>query len=343
MRRNFSALLTAAMAAGLAGTQPATAETTLTISSWAPANHLVTRDLVVGWGAEVEKVTAGRVKLRMLPKHPSAPAGTFDAVRDGLVDVTFSPPNYSPARHVVTMLPELPGAGVTALANSVAFNRIYWRHLDKAGEFKGVRLLTLWTHGPGHILNTKRPITSVADLRGLKIRTGGGMSEKLAQALGVSSFVKPAPESYELLSTGIADGVMFPLESVFSFKLESIVKYITLYPGGLYNVTFAFIMNEDKWNRLPKVDQDLVLSVSGEHHARRAGIAWDAADRAAEEQLRKAGITITEANEAFVKEVRAKAAVLEQDWIKSVAAKGVDGVKALSDFRAELKKIEGEK
>ena len=342
MRRNLSKLLIAVALAGL-GAEHAAAETTLTISSWAPPNHLVTRDLVMGWAAEVEKVTAGRVKFRMLPKHPSAPGGTFDAVRDGLVDVTFSPPNYTPARHVVTMLPELPGNGVTALANSVAFNRIYWRHLDKAGEFKGVKLLTLWTHGPGHILNTKRPITSIADMQGLKIRSGGGMSEKMAQALGMSSFVKPAPESFELLSSGIADGTLFPLESIYGFKLETIIKYVTLYPGGLYNLSFAFIMNEDKWNKLPKADQDLLLSVSGEHHARRAGKAWDDADRAAEAQLRKAGIVITEANAAFVKEVQAKTAGLEQEWIKAVNAKGVDGATALADFRAELKKVEAEK
>lgn len=343
MKRYLKALWASTMAVGLAGAGPAAAETTLTISSWGPPNHLITREVTMGWAAEVEKVTEGRVKLRLLAKHPSAPPGTFDAIRDGLVDVSFTGPNYTPARHIVTQIPEMPLAGVNSLVNSVAYNRIYWRHLHQAGEFKGVRLLTVFTHGPGQLINTKRAITAPADLRGLKVRTGGGVGEKLAQALGMSSFVKPAPESYELLSTGVADGVLFPLESIYGFKLESVVKHVTLFPGGLYNTTFAFMMSESKWNALSKTDQDLILSVSGEHQARRAGKAWDAADAAAEAQMRKAGIAVAAANEALIAVVREKAAVIEQDWIKAVAAKGIDGAKVLAEFRAELKKIEQEK
>jgi TRAP-type C4-dicarboxylate transport system substrate-binding protein len=334
---------TAAAIAGIVLAGAAGAETTLTISSWAPPTHLMTREVTQGWASEVEKVTQGRVKVRMLAKHPSAPPGAFDAVREGLVDVTFTGPNYTPARHVVTMLPELPGGGATSLANSVAYHRIYWKHLDKAGEFKGVKLLSTFTHGPGQMFNTKRAVATLADARGLKFRTGGGIGEKLAQSLGISSFVKPAPESYELLSTGVADGVFFPLESIPSFRLDSIVKHATLFPGGFYNVTFAFIMNEGAWNKLAKADQDLVLSVSGEHLARRAGKAWDAADAAAADQLKKFGVAVSEASPELVEEVRAKGAALEREWIKAVAAKGVDGAKALAEFREEIKKVAAEK
>jgi len=341
MIRASTTMLAAAAIFGLAA--HAQAETTLTISTWAPPNHLMSKVVIQGWAEEVEKATQNRVKFRLLAKHPSAPPGAFDAVREGLVDVTFTGPNYTPARHIVTELGELPGGGATSYINSVAFNRIYWRHLDKANEFKGVRLMGLFTHGPGQIFNTKRPVNSLADLRGLKMRTGGGAAEKLARALGISSLVKPAPESYELLSTGVADGIFFPMESIPSFKLESLIKYVTIFPGGVYSVAFALIMNEEKWNKLPKADQDAILSVSGEHLTKRAGKAWDAADLAGLEATRKAGINITEAGPEFVAEFRSKSAALEQEWIKAVTAKGVDGAKALADFRAELAKVAAEK
>ncbi len=341
MKRTMLAALAALTC--LSGAASGRAETTLTISTWAPPNHLMSKVVVQGWAEEVEKATQGRVKFRMLAKHPTAPPGAFDAVRDSLVDVTFTGPNYTPARHVVTELGELPGGGATSYINSVAFNRIYWRHLAKANEFRGVRLMALFTHGPGQIFNTKRPINSLADLKGLKMRTGGGAAEKLARALGISSLVKPAPESYELLSTGVADGIFFPMESVPAFKLETVVKHATFFPGGVYSVAFALIMSEDKWAKLPKADQDAILAVSGEHLAKRAGRAWDAADLAALEQARKAGINIVEAKPEFVAEFRSKSAALEQDWIKAVAAKGVDGAKALADFRAELAKVAAEK
>ena len=70
----------------LAAAQPALAQTTLTMSSWVSPQHHLTSTVLQGWANEVEKATNGRVKFQMLPKHPSAPPGTFDAVRDGLVD-----------------------------------------------------------------------------------------------------------------------------------------------------------------------------------------------------------------------------------------------------------------
>jgi TRAP-type transport system periplasmic protein len=66
----------------------------------------------------------------------------------------------------------------------------------------------------------------VEDLAGLKIRSGGGISEEMARALGASAFVKPAPECYELLSSGVADGTFFPLDCIASFKLGTVITVI---------------------------------------------------------------------------------------------------------------------
>src|SRR5712692_3288835 len=115
--------------------QPALAQTTLTMSSWVSPQHHVNL-LLQNWANEAEKVTNGRVKFQMLPKHPSAPPGTFDAVRDGLVDLSYVTASYTPARHILPLLPELPGGGDTSLVNSIAYSRVHWKHLHKVGEYK---------------------------------------------------------------------------------------------------------------------------------------------------------------------------------------------------------------
>ncbi len=317
---------------------PVQAQTTLTFSSWVPPTHHLTL-WQQGWAAEVEKATGGRVKFQSLPKAPAAPPGTFDAVRDGLVDMSYVTASYTPARHVLPYIAELPGAGATAEINSVAFSRIHWKYFQKVGEYNGVHLLGVWTHGPGQMFNTKRPIDSLADLKGMKIRTGGGISEKFGNLLGASAFVKPAPESFELLSSGVADGVFFPLESIVSFKLDSIVKYATMFPGGFYSSAFGFFMNQDKWDKLSKQDQAIIDKFSYEYVARSCGKSWDTADKVGLEGLKKAGARIDNANPAFVKEVMEKAKILDDDWIKSANAKGVDGAKVLAEFREELQKV----
>ena len=314
-------------------------QTTLTMSSWVPPSHLITKDVLAVWAQNVEKATNGRVKFQMLPKAPAAAPGTFDAVRDGLVDVSYVTASYTPARHVLPLLPELPGAGATAEINSVAYSRIHWKHFQSVGEYKGVKLLGVFTHGPGQMFNTKRPITKVEDLAGMKIRSGGGISEEMARALGASAFVKPAPESYELLSSGVADGTFFPLESIISFKLGSVIKYATLFPGGFYSSAFGFFMNEDKWNKLSKEDQDAITSVSGEALARLAGRAWDATDRAALEEMKKAGIQTIEASPELVKGVQERSKAIIDKWIQAANAKGVDGAKVFAEFHEELKRV----
>jgi TRAP-type C4-dicarboxylate transport system substrate-binding protein len=326
-------------AAALAGMSTATAQTKLTMSSWVSPTHPLTKNVLAVWGEQVEKATNGRVKLQMLPKHPSAPPGTFDAVKDGLVDVSYVTASYTPARHVLPLLPELPGAGATATINSTAYSRIHWKYLHAAGEYKGVKLLGVFTHGPGQMFNTKHPIAKVEDLAGMKIRSGGGISEEMARALGASAFVKPAPESYELLSSGVADGTFFPTESIISFKLGPVIKYATLFPGGFYSSAFGFFMNEDKWNKLSKEDQDAITSVSGEELARLAGKAWDEADKAGIDEMRKIGVRIDEASPELVKGVQDRTKPLEDKWVKSATAKGIDGAKVLAEFREEVKRV----
>lgn len=337
----FRAIKTALAAIGLVATLSplsASAQTTLTMSSWVPPNHGMTRALA-DWGKELEKASNGRLKFVMLPKAPSAPGGTFDAVRDGLVDVSFVTASYTPARHALPTMAELPGAGSTSEINSAAYWRIHQKYFEKAGEYKGVKLLTVFTHGPGQMFNTKKTIDSLDDLQGMKIRTGGGVAEQMARALGASAFVKPAPESYELLSSGVADGTFFPTESIASFKLEKVAKFATIFPGGFYSSSFGFFMNEDKFNKLSKQDQDVIMAFSGEKLARFVGRYWDEADKNGLEVLKAAGAQIQPATPELIKGVQAKATPLEQEWIKQANAKGVDGAKALAEFREELKKV----
>src|SRR5438045_4826628 len=294
-----SALVIAALLVGLAAVPPTLAQTTtLTMSSWVSPQHHLTANVLQGWATEVEKATSGRVKFTMLPKHPSAPPGTFDAVRDGLVDLSFVTASYTPARHILPLLAELPGMADTAEVNSVAFSRIHWKHFQKVGEYKGVKLLAVWTHGPGQMF-TKRPINGINDVRGLKIRTGGGIAEAVANAIGASAFVKPAPESYELLNSGVADGVFFPFESIASFKLDTVINQATLFPGGMYRSAFGFFMNEEKWNKIAKQDQAIIEKFSGEYAARSNGQSWDAADQKGIDALKKASVKIAQADPSF--------------------------------------------
>src|SRR4051812_21448112 len=322
---------------------PALAQAPLTYSSWVPPTHHLTV-WQQNWTKEIEKATSGRVKFQELPKAPAAPPGTFDAVRDGLVDLSYVTASYTPARHILPLMAELPGAGETAEINSVAYSRIHWKYFQQVGEYKGVKLLGVWTHGPGQMF-TKKPIKSLAEFHNQKIRTGGGIAEAVANALGASAFVKPAPESYELLNSGVADGVFFPFESIVSFKLDKVIGQATVFPGGLYSSAFGFFMNEDKWNKIAKQDQAIIEKHAFEYAARSNGQSWDKADQVGLSALKAAGANIVNADAAMQAEAKKRSAPIIDEWIKQANEKYKDlNAKAvLDEFHAELKKLSGGK
>jgi TRAP-type C4-dicarboxylate transport system substrate-binding protein len=314
----------------------ANAQLVLNANAWVPPSHHMVSEIMMGFCRDAEAATQGRVKCNLLPKAVVAPPQTFDAVRDGLADVSFIVPGYTPGRFVLTDSIEFPFQGETSEATSVAYQRVYDRMLAKFNEHKGVKVLTVFTHGPGEIFNTKRAIASLKDLEGMKIRVGGGMVNEVAKVLGTIPMLKPAPESYELLSQGVADGVFFPKEAPVAFKLVPLIKHATYIPGGLFCTSFTLIMNEAKWNQISAADRAAIEKTLGEPAARRAGKAWDAADARGEKAIRDANIPVVTASPQFVAEIKSRTAGLQQAWIEKANAKGADGAAILKAIQAEL-------
>jgi TRAP-type C4-dicarboxylate transport system substrate-binding protein len=341
MRRSVLALLVGGLLTGLGA--PALAQTELTMSNWVAPAHPVVKYIMEPWAAEVEKATAGRVKVRMLPKPIAAPNQHYDAVISGQVDVAWSTYGYQPERFQPYLIAELPALGETAVHNGVALWRTHKAHIEKAGIHKEVQLLGVMTHGPGLMHHSKKLILETADLKGQKIRVGGDVPKAIVEAFGGVVITQPAPKSYEILSAGIADGIMFPNESLKSFNIATLVPYTTFVKGGLYSSSFWFAMNKKRFDALSRADQDALLSVSQEHFARLAGGGWDRADREGLEAMKAAGGKMQEVSPEFVGELRKLTEKLEADYAGKMDKMGLNGKEVIRFFRAEVAKVAAEK
>ncbi len=336
MKKTFAVLAGAAIGIAALGTA-VKAETVLTLSSWLPPGHPIVAQMIVPWAENVKKATDGRVSVQILAKGLGHPKVHFDIAKDGLADVTYSVHGYTPGRFLATKAVEMPFLGDSAEALSVAYWRVHEKHLAKADEHAGVKLLSLFTHGPGAIHTAKKDIKSVADMAGVKYRIGGGVVNDVATSLGTVPLLKPASKNYELLSNGVADGTLLPMESIKSFKILDLVPHTTQVPGGLYNVSFFLVMNTDSFNKLSKEDQAAIESVSGEAFAKLAGQAWDKVDMEGLEAMKANGNTVMTADDAFVADIKEKTAHIEAAWVKEIKDKhGIDGEAVMKDIRAEV-------
>ncbi len=336
--KNFAFTLVAAAAAltsGMAG-----AQTVFTVSSWLAPTHTASM-AQKEWCDLLEKNTTGKMKCNFLPRGVTAAPGTYDAIKNGLADISYTVHGYTPGRFVYTQMAELPFLGNTSEPVAVAFNRVASKHPEFAAEHQGVKVLAFFTHGPGIVFNTKRPIAKVEDLSGLKFRVGGGMVNEISKTLGMNVTLKPAPDSYELLSGGVMDGTLFPAESTESFKIDKIIRHATTFPGGLYNTSFVFMMNQGKYDKLSADEKKAVDAISGETAARIFGRGWDKVDTRAFGLMQANGVVVTKADAKFVADVKTRTATLEQTWAKNAEAKGLkNAAKVLAEFRAEIAKLE---
>jgi len=308
------------------------------VSSWVPSTHALSV-AQKEWCDQVEKNSGGKIRCNILPRAVANPPGTLDAVKNGLADVSFTVHGYTPGRFVLTQMAEFPFLGDSSEPISVAFNKVAMKYPQFNAEHQGVHVLAYFTHGPGIVFNTKRPVTKVEDLQGLKWRVGGGMVNEISKQLGMNVTLKPAPESYELLSGGVMDGTLFPAESTESFKIDKLIKYATTFPGGLYNTSFVFLMNQAKYDKLSPEEKKAVDAASGEVAARQFGRNWDKVDRRAYALMQANNVQITKADAKFVADVKAKTAPLEAQWVQAAQAKGLPHAdKVLAEFRSEIAK-----
>jgi TRAP-type C4-dicarboxylate transport system substrate-binding protein len=337
MLKMATRIVMAAAAAGalLAGGQ-ASAQTVWRFSNWVPPTHPLTVEVFKVWAQKVEEATKGHVKIQFVSALGNPPSH-FDLVKDGVADVGMSVNSYTANRFVLNEGVELPFLAPDAMSSCIAYWNTYNKFFKQADEYKGVHLLGIWTHGPAHIFTRDKKLNTIADIEHLKMRVPGGIVNEIAKKLGTVPVFAPASQAYDVLSKGVADGIFFPTESVYNFKIGPVIHHALEIPDGLYRTAHFLIVNQAKWDALSADDKKAIDSVSGEVLAKLAGAMWDKADADGKAGLLKLGTEFTVANPTMMKNLHGKLDSMTDEWIAKAKAKGVDGKAALAYYIEQVK------
>lgn len=334
-------LLTAGVVSFQAHAQEA--EVTLKIHHFLPAHSVTQADFLKPWAEKVTQESNGRIQFQFYPSMQlgGTPPQLADQVRDGVADIVWTLPGYTSGRFPLASAFELPFMSRSSEASSQAM----WDFLQAHGQEEFADMHLLATHlTDGALLHTvKKPIHTMADFRGLKLRSANRISTKLISLLGGTPVAMPVPQVPEALSKGVVDGAVLPWDVVPALKLHELVKYHTeMAPGqpALMHTALVLAMNPAKYQSLPDDLKQIIDNNSGRELSRQAGHIWDT-------DVIETGHKLAQSrgNEIYVlpAEEQAKwvkvSSRLDQDWIKEVEGKGhKDGAALLAEVRQLVEK-----
>ena len=321
------------LAPGASPLQAAT--TTLTYSVFFPATHGQAK-AGEAWAREIEKRTNGRIKINVLAGGSLTPADQcFDGTLKGISDLGMSVFAYTRGRFPLMEVLDLPlgypnGRVATRVANEV-FKKF------QPQELAGVKLLYIHAHGPG-LLHTKKPVTTLEQLKGMKIRSTG-LSAKVVEALGGVPVAMPQGQTYESLQKGVVEGTFAPIETLKGWKQGEVVKSTTDCSQIGYTTAMFVVMNLKKWNALPAADRQIMEEVSAQWIDVH-GKAWDDLDKEGRDYTLSLGNKIIplspEENARWKKAVRP----IIDGYTKEVSAKGLPAQSAVQEVESLIRQYE---
>jgi TRAP-type C4-dicarboxylate transport system substrate-binding protein len=324
-----------AIAVGASGAAVA-AEYEFTLQSFLPAQATIPAMIIDVWADKVEAASDGRIAIKRFPSMQlgGKPPQLFDQVIDGVIDITWNVNGYTPGRFPSTEVFELPFLVTDASAASAAYWQMMQEHMAGT-EFKAMKVLGVWVHGPG-VIHSNKPITTPADLNGMKIRGASRQVNALLKQLGATPVGMPVPAVPEALSKGVIDGTTIPWEVTKALKVPELVENHTEFTGEMmYTVTFVLAMNWDKYNALPDDLKAVIDENSGLEFSVFAGTTQAGQDGPSRDIAVARGNNIVTLDASQSAAWAEAASPLYEKWVAEMNEKGIDG-QALIDQAKDL-------
>lgn len=305
----------------------------LSLSLVTPPKHLRNINVINPWVKMIEERTGGKVKMTVYYAAALAPPPqTFESTVSGVADISEGLVYATPGRFPLTETVMLPELGLeTSLSCSKALWQLYQTVPELQKEWQGVKMLWLHTTPGIKLITRKKPVRSLEDLKGLKIRVSGATAVKMGKALGFTPVSMGIGDLYLGLEKGVIDGVALPSEILVSRRLGEVTKYVTDIDLG--HDAFFVVMNENSWKGLPDDVKKVIEELSGEWAVEFTGKAWDKFDQEAVGKNKASGIEYIELEAAEKAKWKNLLAPVKGEYAAELDAKGLPGKKVLSDIQ----------
>lgn len=290
----------------------------LTLANYMPILH-INVPLMQKLCDDVKAKTGGKVEITQHPAGTLLTAPKMAAgVASGIADIGLAHCSYSRGRFPVMELTELPLGAPSSFVLTHSINDFYAKFKPK--EWDVYHPLMFSASPPSSIQTLNKPVKTLEELKGIKIR-GTGRSGEVVTALGATVVPIEMMDMYDSLRRGVMDGNMGPYEQLKSFKTGEILKYHTTAYAAGSGYTFYVIFNRAKWDSLPADVKKVFTDLTPEYIDRWA-IEWNKTDIDGREFFHsKGGQTIEIAPAEVTRWSKAVQTVIA-DYKKDMVSKG---------------------
>jgi len=278
-----------------------------------------------GWCKEVEKRSNGKVKFSFHPGGSLSPAPqSYEAAVRGITDISMTATQWTAGRFPLSELIHLPLGVKSAEQGTKMINA--WYKKFKPKEFDDVKVLYLFASGPSHFM-TLKPLSSINDLKGMKIRAAGDTS-KIVTVMGAVPVSVPIADAYEAYQRGICEGVLLSAETLKSFRWGDLLHGLQMNDGIGATNALCVVMNKKKWAALPP-DLQKVLEEVSQEWIDKTGKGWDEIDREAIQYGESKGLKIVKISKEEEAVTAEKVKPLLDAFVEGMKKQGLPGDETL--------------
>ena len=258
----------------------------------------------------------------------------FDGVITGTADIGNFAMSYQPGRFLISEAIDQPIGFSSAKAASLALYDLIEKY--KAKEFEKVKILTLFTCPPANIMTIK-PVKSLKDLKGMELRVGGTQAD-IIKNLGGIPIAMPQSETPEALQKGTVKGHVSSMEVLKDFNYAAYTANATI--ANLWVVTFAVVMNKEKWESLPADVKKVIDDMRKEWALWTGNYVDNHVTESIKWSKEKYNLQIFEFPAAEKAEIPKLIKPLIDEYTKRVTAAGLPGDQIIKDVYALKEKYE---
>lgn len=311
-------------------------EIILKVAHFWPTTALSHQKVLLPWCDKIAKESGNRLKCQIYPAMQlgGTPPQLIQQAADGVADIVWTLPGYTAGRFPSVEVFELPFMSRTSESTS----RALWEYAEKYSQkdFAQVKPLAFHVHDNGYV-HGKKPINTMADFRGMKMRAPTRLTNKMLAAFGASPVAMPLPAVTESMSKGVIDGYVLPWEVIPTVKLHELTKYHSETDPAepaLYTAVFTIAMNKAKYESLPADMKKVIDDNSGADFSAQIGRVWDESAPAARQQAVDRGNVFNMIPASELASWRKVGDQLSKEWVEEMKGKGYPGQEMLDSARS---------